>query len=121
MNITYKTDYQSNLFMYIEIDTAADYKKIADKIYSHTEYETEWDDKLGQWKEKEYWKDYGIELLQGREKIMFILQFIGGNYKTKEFIPELYNYFNINGSSSYDEDFTCIYYTKFTSIKDLEH
>ncbi len=120
MNITYKTDYQSNLFMYIEVESAVDYKKIDSKLYSHTEYQTEWDDKLGQWREKEYWKDYNIELLQGEVKVMFIIQFIGGNYKTKEFIPELYNYFNIDGSS-YDEDFTCIYYTKFTSVKDLQH
>jgi hypothetical protein len=118
MKTTYKTDYQSNLFMYMEVESAADYKKISDKMYTHSEYQTGWDDKLGEWRQKEYWKDYNIELLEGEVKIMFIIQFVGGSYKTKEFIPELYKYFNIDGSS-YDE-FTCIYYTKFTPIKDLE-
>ena len=43
MDITYKTDYQSNLFMYIEVESASDYKKIDDKLYTHSEYDDKWD------------------------------------------------------------------------------
>lgn len=118
MEITYKTDYQSNLFMYIEVESASDYKKINDKLHRHSEYDTEWDCKLAEWVEKKYYDNYHIEILQGTVKVMFILQFTDARANFKEFIPELYNYFNID-YSSFDKDFTYINYTKFISVKDI--
>ena len=114
MEITYKTDSQSNLVMTIKVHTATDYKKVDDKMYTHSEYEAEWDCKLGEWKQKEYWEHYHIEILQGRQKVIFILQFVGGRYKAKELIAEIENYFNEESRS-----FDFINYTKSTPIKDI--
>jgi hypothetical protein len=114
MNITYKKDYNSILHVYIEVDTAADYKKVDDKLYIHSEYEAEWDCKLGEWRQKEYYEHFNMDVLQGRQKVMFILSFIYGGPKAKEFIPEIENYFNEESRS-----FDYIDYTKRISIKDL--
>ena len=114
MNITYKTDYQSNLFMYIEVNTAVEYKKIDDKLYTHSEYEAEWDCKLGEWKQKDYYSYFHTERLQGHRKVIFILQFTDGRAKRKEFIQELNEYFDENARS-----FDTIDYVERKSIKDL--
>ena len=116
MDITYKTDYHSNLYMYIEVDSAADYKKIDDKLYTHSEYETEWHCKLAEWYEKGYAKDCLIDVLEGRTKVMIILQFVGARFKAKEFIPELEKHFNHEYRSL---DVTSVYYTELKSIESL--
>jgi hypothetical protein len=114
MNITYKTDYNSSLYVYIEVDTAADYKKVDDKLYTHSEYEAEWDCKLGEWRQKEYYEHLHMDVLQGRQKVMIILHFVGARFKAKEFIPEIENYFNEESRS-----FDYIDYTKRISITEL--
>ena len=114
MNITYKTDYQSNLFMYIEVESAADYKKIDDKLYTHSEYEAEWDNKQCEWTEKKYFSHLNTERLQGYTKVIFILQFADCRANRKEFIQELNKYFD-NDARSFDS----IYYVERKYIKDL--
>jgi len=114
MNITYKTDYQSNLFIYIEVNTAVEYKKIDDKLYTHSEYEADWDCKLGEWKQKDYYGYFHTDRLQGHTKVIIILQFTDGRAKRKEFIQELNEYFDENARS-----FDTIDYVERKSIKDL--
>ena len=114
MDITYKTDYQSNLFMYIEVESASDYKKIDDKLYTHSEYDDKWDSKLGEWKQKDYYGYFHTDRLQGNRKVIFILQFTDGRAKRKEFIQELNEYFDENARS-----FDTIDYVERKSIKDL--
>ncbi len=114
MNITYKTDYQSSLYVYIEVDTAADYKKVDDKLHTHSEYETEWDCKVGEWRQKEYYNEFHMDVLEGRQKVMIVLQFVGARFKAKEFIPEIESYFN-----EYSRGSDYIDYTKSISITEL--
>jgi hypothetical protein len=109
---------QSTLSVYIEMDTAIDYKQITDKLHTHSEYDTEWEDKLREWEEKEYFKHCGTSRFEGDTRVIIILHFLDSKAKLKEFITELYKYFNID-SSSYDEDFAYINYTTYTSIKDI--
>ena len=114
MEITYKTDYHSSLYAYIEVDSAADYKKVDDKLYTHSEYDAEWDNKLFQWREKEYFERDHIERYEGRENVIFELMFSNGRAKRKEFIQELNEYFD-----EYARSFDTINYVERKSIKDL--
>ena len=98
--------------------TATDYKQIADKLHTHSEYDTEWEDKLREWEEKGYFKSCGTSRFEGDTAIIIILYFQDSKDKLKEFIVELYKYFNMD-SSSYNEDFAYINCTKFTHIKDI--
>ena len=38
-----------HLSMYIEMHTAADYEEIDNKLHTHSEYDSEWSDKLREW------------------------------------------------------------------------
>jgi len=104
--------------MYIEMHTAADYKEIDDKLHTHSEYDSEWSDKLRQWEEKEYFKHCSISRFKGDTAIIIILHFMNSKDKLEEFIVELYKYFNMD-SSLYNETYAYINYTKFTHIKDI--
>jgi hypothetical protein len=114
MEITYKTDSQSNLVMTIKVHTATDYKKVDDKLYTHSEYDAEWDNKLCQWREKEYFERDHIERYEGRQSVIFELTFSSGRAKRKEFIQELNEYFD-----EYARSFDTIDYVERKSIKDL--
>ena len=117
MNITYKMD-SFHLSMYIEMHTAADYKEIDDKLHTHSEYDSEWSDKLREWEEKEYFKSCGTSRFKGDTAIIIILYFQDSKDKLEEFIVELYKYFNMD-SSPYNETYAYINYTKFINIKDI--
>ena len=117
MNITYKMD-SFHLSMYIEMHTAADYEEIDNKLHTHSEYDSEWSDKLREWEQKEYFKHCITSRFKGDTAIIIILHFMNSKDKLEEFIVELYKYFNMD-SSSYNENYAYINYTKFTHIKDI--
>ena len=105
MNTTYKTDGQSSLHMYIECKSAAEHCAITDKMYTHSEFDTLWDNTLGEWYEKGYYKHYHFEVLKGNATVIFKFEFIDGRQHAKTFITELDKYFDENARSWDNVDF----------------
>jgi len=99
MNITYKTDAQSSLHMYIECTSAAEHCHITDKMYTHSEYDTLWDNTLGEWHKKGYYTHYLSEVLKGNTTVIFKFEFINGREHAQKLIIELDKYFDENARS----------------------
>jgi hypothetical protein len=55
--------------------SAAMYERYLRKIQQHTEYDTEFGEKLNAWKEKEYIEDLTIEKMLGSSDVIIVLTF----------------------------------------------
>ena len=93
MSITFKKTSQGELKVYIEVESAAEHKNIEDKLYTHSEYSTDYEHKLSDWNDKKYYIHYIKEVLQGHKSVIFILLFTDVD-NIHEFITELNKYFD---------------------------
>lgn len=93
---------------YIQMCTAADMHKVDDKMHTHSEYDTPWSDKLNEWKDAEYYKDYWMESMVGRSEVIWLLRFVNCNGYDK-LMKEIVKYFDEDmADSTY-----CIKYHEF--------
>ncbi len=86
--------------VYIHTFSAVDQAKFTNKLYSHSEYDTNWSRKISEWIDKSYCKDYIKEDMIGRDSCITVLTFIDIS-STTDFIQELNGYFYDNEDSSY--------------------
>jgi hypothetical protein len=109
----YHKDVNNDLVIYHVVKTATDYKDLADKVYTHTEYHTEWANLIYEWKQKGYIEYVTTDTFTGVSDCIFRITFVGGT-KPVEFIAELEKYFNGKDCFSLSDN---VYTVGYTSIK----
>jgi hypothetical protein len=90
MKIIFDKTLSGDLVVYVHCTAAADQHKFEKKLFTHSEYMSEWDAKLDEWLQKEYYKHYLQETLVGRETVITTLTFING--RNDDLIKELSSY-----------------------------
>lgn len=96
--------------------SAAMYEKYLRKIQQHTEYDTEFGEKLNAWKEKDYFDDLTVEKMVGGANVIIVLKFniISHRYiELDQFKKELNDHLN-------GYDMGGVYEVTFTSFKKEE-
>lgn len=100
----------SDLIVHYTAQTARDYSIMSKKLYTHTEYRTEWDKKAYDWIYRGYCKNVTEEEFRGEKDCIFRITF----HKVKlckEFLIEVNAYF-----SEFPEKAYC---TKYMNIETL--
>jgi hypothetical protein len=84
-----------SLRVFIETTTAAELSKLYDKLYTHSEYDTEWEKKIEEYQVKGYFQRIDIEELRGYKTVVKVLTFSAVTQdpvKLKAFRRELMSY-----------------------------
>jgi len=74
MQIIFEKTSNHDLTVYIHTFTAVDNDILTEKLHVHSEYDTDWSNKLTEW--SEHYKWYRYETMRGHETCMTILKFI---------------------------------------------
>jgi len=109
MKIIYDKDLSGNLAVYIHCKTAGDYYDINNKMYVHSEYDTEWDQLMARLVELKYFNHYDKQELKSAGNVIILLEFISCSQKDM-LIKELNVY--LEGI----KDGHCIYEVKFRNL-----
>jgi len=86
--------------VYIHTFSAVDQVKLTKKLHTHSEYDTDWSNKISEWIDKLYFVNYVREDMFGHETCITVLTFIDIS-STTDFIQKLNSYFYDNEDSSY--------------------
>ena len=84
---------EGSLILHYTAHSAKDYATMRKKLFTHSEYDTVWDDKVSEWKSKGYFKHVFEEEFQGHTDCIFRISFYDVNI-CKEFLEEVNNYFS---------------------------
>jgi len=82
-----------SLILHYTAKTAKDYATMSAKLFSHSEYDTEWDEKVQEWRSKGYFKHVFKEEFRGYTDYIFRISFHELNI-CKEFLEDINNYFS---------------------------
>lgn len=91
MQLIFEKSFNGELFLYVKCTTAADQTNFERKIFTHSEYTTEWDSKIDEWLEKGYFKFYHREDLIGSQIVITVFTFTQS--LSDELIKEICKYF----------------------------
>lgn len=88
------------LYVYIHCMTAGEQFKLSAKMYTHSEYKTEWSELLEKWQDKEYYKYYNEKQMASRNDVVTILEFTNCSGEDS-FIQEICSRFQDEYSGGY--------------------
>jgi len=101
MQIIFEYLHHNDLIVYIHMHTAVDNDIIHERLHRHSEYDTDWSNKLEEWKQAKYYKYCNYEYMRGHETCMTIIKFIEAT-DVADFIIKLNTYLEHGNDSKVD-------------------
>lgn len=87
MKIIFEKSPSGQLVVYIHCVTAAQHKKLSEKLFRHSEYLSKWDELCDEWIAKDYFKYVNQEDMLGNNSTITVLTIVDG--RNDDLIKEL--------------------------------